>query len=58
MQYVLYVIKMKFLYVTAGYENAAGQWDEYSLYANHEGFDVGSPVSPSCTCYCRNSPEL
>lgn len=26
-----------------GYENASGEWDEYSPYVNTEGLDVGSP---------------
>lgn len=31
--------------VPAGYENASGEWDEYSPYVNTEGLDIGSPVS-------------
>lgn len=28
-----------------GYENGAGEWDEYRQYLNPEGLELGSPVS-------------
>ena len=31
----------------AGYDNATGEWDEYSPYVNAEGMELGSPVRMS-----------
>ena len=31
--------------LATGYDNAAGEWDEYPPYINAEGLEIGSPVS-------------
>lgn len=38
--------------VALGYDNGAGEWDEYPPYLNAEGLEIGSPVSILCHCFC------